>query len=182
MTILDAIVKRKRDEIALIKPIKALKSVHAHRFSDALRGREHVSLIAEVKKASPSEGVLCADFDPVRLARAYEAAGASAISVLTDHDFFQGSMEDLRAVVRATSLPVLRKDFILDECQIFEAAEAGASAILLIVAILTPSELKRLHEKAESLGLEVLVEVHEARELAMALEAGATIIGINNRD
>ena len=183
MTILDTIVAVKRREIASLRR-SAFEVINQrpHRFSEALRGRDRLSLIAEVKKASPSEGVICSDFDPVALARAYEMSGAVAISVLTDSEFFQGSMEDLKKVVLATSLPVLRKDFILDEIQIYEAAEAGAAAVLLIGAILSLAELRYLREKAESLGLEALVEVHDGKELEVALESGAKIIGINNRN
>lgn len=187
MTILNTIVEAKRRELEeagkhfIRKPVR-FSVRRGPRFSEALRGRERVSLIAEVKKASPSEGVICEDFDPVALARAYERAGASAISVLTDESFFQGSLEDLRQVAQVVSLPVLRKDFILDEGQIYDAAQAGASAVLLIAAILDDKALRGLRELAESLGMEALVEVHDDTELERALASGATIIGINNRD
>jgi indole-3-glycerol phosphate synthase len=141
-----------------------------------------VGLIAEVKKASPSAGVICADFDPVRIARAYAAAGANCLSVLTDASFFQGSLEHLRQVRSAVNLPLLRKDFILDERQVMEAVEWGADAILLIVAILTDPELRHLHDLASRAGLAVLVEVHDETELHRALGAGAWLIGVNNRD
>ena len=136
---------------------------------------ERISLIAEVKKASPSRGLLCPDFDPVRLARDYEAAGASAISVLTDGPFFQGSLVDLRAVKAATSnTPILRKDFIIDPYQLVEARLAGADAVLLIVAALTPLQLKELLNESLSLGMTALVEVHDEPELDLAIEAGAS--------
>jgi indole-3-glycerol phosphate synthase len=141
-----------------------------------------VSLIAEVKKASPSAGIICKDFDPVRIAKEYEAAGASCLSVLTDEKFFQGSLDYLRQIREAVKLPLLRKDFIIDERQILEAIEWGADAILLIVAILDDARLKRFHELAISAGLAVLVEVHDEAELERAMAIDAELIGVNNRD
>jgi indole-3-glycerol phosphate synthase len=141
-----------------------------------------IALIAEVKKASPSAGVICPDFDPVRIAQEYEAAGASCLSVLTDEKFFQGSLDYLRRIRTAVKMPLLRKDFIIDERQILEAIEWGADAILLIVAILTDAELRRLHSLAAEAGLAALVEVHDADELERAMGIGAKLIGINNRD
>jgi len=141
-----------------------------------------VALIAEVKKASPSAGVICSDFDPVRIARDYEAAGASCLSVLTDEKFFQGSLDDLKQIRAAVGLPLLRKDFIIDERQMLEAVEWGADALLLIVAILTDESLRRFHSLATEAGLAVLVEVHDEAELERALVAGAQLIGVNNRD
>ena len=141
-----------------------------------------VALIAEVKKASPSAGLIRPDFDPVRIACEYEAAGANCLSVLTDEKFFQGSLEHLRQVRSAVKLPLLRKDFIIDERQVLEAAEWGADAILLIVAILGGAELGRLLALAAGAGLAALVEVHDEPELDRALAAGATLIGVNNRD
>jgi indole-3-glycerol phosphate synthase len=141
-----------------------------------------VALIAEVKKASPSAGVICKDFDPVRIAKEYEAAGASCLSVLTDEKFFQGSLDYLRQIRAAVKLPLLRKDFIIDERQILEAIEWGADAILLIVAILDDARLKRFHDLAIEAGLAVLVEVHDEAELERAAAIGATLIGVNNRD
>ncbi len=141
-----------------------------------------VALIAEVKKASPSAGVICKDFDPVRIARQYEAAGADCLSVLTDEKFFQGSLEYLKQIRAAVKLPLLRKDFVIDERQILEAVEWGADAILLITAILSDAQLKHFHALATEAGLAALVEVHDEPELERALTAGAKLIGVNNRD
>src|SRR5204863_5622504 len=137
---------------------------------------------AEVKKASPSAGVICPDFDPLRIAREYEAAGASCISVLTDEKFFQGSLAYLLHIHRTVRVPVLRKDFIIDARQIVEAVEFGADAILLIVAILSDQQLKEFIALAETAGVAALVEVHTESELDRALNAGARLIGVNNRD
>ena len=150
-------------------------------FRQALSSRAP-AIIAEIKKASPSKGVLARDFDPMRLARQYEAGGAAALSVLTDQPFFQGSLADLRAARGAGGLPVLRKDFTLDESHVLEAAANGADAILLIAAILEAGEMRDLGDLAAGYGMAVLVEVHNERELGKALEAGAEIIGVNNRD
>jgi indole-3-glycerol phosphate synthase len=193
MTILDTIVEEKRREVARLprKEISmaglqsALQSRGGQRdFLAALRTPRSgsVALIAEIKKASPSAGVICSDFDPVRIARQYEAAGASCLSVLTDEKFFQGSLEFLKAIRQAVKLPLLRKDFIVDERQILEAIEWGADAILLIVAILNDADLKRFHSLAAQAGLAVLVEAHDAKEMDRAMNAGAQLLGINNRD
>jgi indole-3-glycerol phosphate synthase len=139
-------------------------------------------LIAEVKKASPSAGVICEDFNPVRIAREFEAAGAGCLSVLTDEKFFQGSLDYLRQIRAAVKLPLLRKDFIIDERQILEAIEWGADAILLITAILNDGQLAKFHSLAIEAGLAVLVEVHDEAELERALKIGAELIGVNNRD
>jgi len=139
-------------------------------------------VIAEVKKASPSRGLLSNDFQPARTARQYEHGGAAAISVLTDEEFFQGSLADLEVVRVACHLPVLRKDFTIDPLHIVEAAAHGADAILLIAAILDSVQMRTLRELAESLGLAALVEVHTAEELQAAIDSGARIIGVNNRD
>ena len=146
-------------------------------FLAALRQPRHgdIALIAEVKKASPSAGVICKDFDPVRIAKEYEAAGASCLSVLTDEKFFQGSLDHLRQIRAAVKLPLLRKDFIIDERQILEAIEWGADAILLIVAILTDEQLAKFHSLATEAGLAVLVEVHDEAELERAMKIGATL-------
>ncbi len=141
-----------------------------------------VGLIAEVKRRSPSAGAIGPDLDPVAHAAAYARAGACAISVLTDGPFFGGSLEDLRAVAATAGLPVLRKDFILDELQIAEARAVGASAVLLIVRALGPARLAELVAAAHDWGLEALVEVHDAGELDLALASGARIIGVNSRD
>lgn len=193
MNILDTIVQQKRREVARLpaEPVSAagLRSILESRgprrdFSAALRAPRAgpLALIAEVKKASPSAGVIRADFDPVRIARDYEAAGASCLSVLTDERFFQGSNEYLRAIRQAVNLPLLRKDFLIDERQILEAARWGADAILLIVAILTDGQLAGFHRLATEAGLAVLVEVHDEAELDRALAGGAELIGVNNRD
>ncbi len=153
-------------------------------FAGALRTRENglPAVIAEVKKASPSKGVIREDFEPVTIAKAYESAGAAAVSVLTDEKFFQGSLEYLKAVKKAVSLPVLRKDFVIDEYQLYEARAAGADAVLLIVAALEKDPLARLMDRASELGMAALVEVHEEAEMAAALEVRASLIGINNRN
>jgi indole-3-glycerol phosphate synthase len=141
-----------------------------------------IALIAEVKKASPSAGIICKDFDPVRIAKEYEAAGANCLSVLTDEKFFMGSLDFLQQIRAAVKIPLLRKDFIIDERQILEAIEWGADAILLIVAILDDARLKRFHSLATAVGLAVLVEVHDEAELERAIAIGAELIGVNNRD
>ncbi len=150
-------------------------------FRAALEARDP-AIIAEVKKASPSKGILSADFDPVRTAVAYERGGAAALSVLTDEEFFQGSLRDLERVRAATALPVLRKDFTVAQEQVLEAAAHGADAVLLIAAILAEREIRELREAAERLDMAALVEVHNRPELDRALGGGANIIGVNNRD
>lgn len=140
------------------------------------------AIIAEVKKASPSKGVLCADFDPARIALEYRRGGASAISVLTDESFFQGSLAHLEAVRAAVEVPVLRKDFTIAHAHIVEAAAHGADAILLIAAILGESELRDFRERAALFGMAALIEVHNRRELDSAIASGAEIIGVNNRN
>ncbi|MCW7464297.1 indole-3-glycerol-phosphate synthase [Leptospira levettii] len=141
-----------------------------------------ISVIAECKKGSPSAGVIRHDYDPVTIASDYESSGAGAISVLTDKSYFYGSLSDLQSVAHKVSVPVIRKDFILDPIQIDEAYAYGASAILLIVRILSPEQLKLLHEHATRLGLAVLVETHNQKEVDIALDMGASTIGINTRD
>src|SRR5262245_14911848 len=151
-------------------------------FREALQRTERVRIIAEVKKASPSKGVLKADLDPAKQAAVYAEAGACAISVVTEEDFFQGDLGWVGKIGESSQLPVLRKDFVYDNFQIYETRASGASAILLIVAMLQPEELKDLLALARRLKLDALVEVHDEAELGEALEAGASIIGVNNRD
>jgi indole-3-glycerol phosphate synthase len=141
-----------------------------------------INIIAEFKRASPSKGLINDLLDPAQVARMYENGGAAAISVLTDEDFFKGSLDDLLAVRSAVDLPILRKDFIIDEYQIYESAAAGADAILLIVSALTVEELSRFQNLASELGLGAIVEVHESSEMEIAVSIGAKIIGVNNRD
>jgi len=212
MTILDKIVEEKKREVAKLPArliaagdlrdallehderrdfLAALKSCSS-RGNEAQNNSQSepphvgcygsIALIAEVKKASPSAGVICRDFDPVRIAKEYEVARASCLSVLTDAKFFQGSLEHLRQIRAAVKLPLLRKDFIIDERQILEAIEWGADAILLIVAILSDDQLKKFHSLATEAGLAALVEVHDEAELERALKIGANLIGVNNRD
>jgi len=154
----------------------------AGRFAAALGRRDRFNVIAECKRRSPSRGVLRADYDPVAIAAGYVAAGAAAISVLTEPTFFDGSLDHLAAVRRAVDVPLLRKDFVVSEYQLLEARAAGADAVLLIVAALAQADLRRLSARAGELGLDVLVEVHDAAELDRALAAGATAIGVNNRN
>lgn len=193
MTILETIVEQKRREIDRLPPVTlntaTLRSALEQRgglrgFATALRNPRHgrLALIAEVKKASPSAGVIRSDFDPVPIARDYQAAGADCLSVLTDETFFQGSLNCLRQIRQAVELPLLRKDFIIDERQILESVQWGADAILLIVSILTDAQLTRFQSLATQAGLAALVEVHDALELDRARAAGARIIGVNNRD
>ena len=140
------------------------------------------AIIAEIKKASPSRGLLQPEFHPALTAHAYEEGGAACLSVLTDKQFFEGSLHDLEAARAAASLPVLRKDFTLDRVQVWEAAAHGADAVLLIAALLDAEEMRSFRELASSLGMAALVEVHNADELAKAVDSGAEIIGVNNRD
>lgn len=188
-TILDEILHWKRGEIKRCKAGVPLEVVQAEsdrapaprEFETALR-QAGISLIAEIKRASPSKGLLHPDLDPGALAREYEIGGAAAISVLTDEHFFQGGLDDLDAVRKRVNLPVLRKDFILDPYQVYQARAAGADAILLIVAALSDDALQSLHRLATALSLAVLIEVHNAAELARALKVDPRIVGVNNRD
>lgn len=182
---LDQIVAQRRRQIAAEKAgrTRATSVKGTRRLRAALRAKDRIHIIAEFKRASPSAGWIRKDANAEEMAMLYELAGASAISVLTEPDFFRGSIEDLRAVRVATELPILRKDFIVDEFQIEEAAEAEADAILLIVAALSDDELLRLRKFAEDqLGLDALVEVHTAEEMERAKNCGALLIGVNNRD
>ena len=193
MSILDDIVAHKRTELAALPETKVtvevLRAMVAERggvrdFIGALEqpSAGDVGLIAEVKKASPSAGIIREDFGPVAIAREYEAAGASCLSVLTDEKYFQGSLEFLKDIRAAVDVPLLRKDFVVDERQIAEAIEWGADAVLLIVAILDDAQLTRLHELATGAGLAALVEVHDEPELRRAQVVGPTLIGVNNRN
>ena len=191
-TILDTIVQNKKDELAEAKhktPLEILKSRIAHLpqvrdFAGALTAgnQSSVRIIAEVKKASPSKGILCQQFDPVAIARAYGDGGAAAVSVLTEKNYFQGSIEYLRAIKEAIQLPVLRKDFIFDPYQLYESRANGADAVLLIAAMLPEELLAELLQLSRALSLFHLVEVHDLNEVRKALAADAEIIGINNRD
>ncbi|MGB2601156.1 MAG: indole-3-glycerol phosphate synthase TrpC [Candidatus Omnitrophota bacterium] len=151
-------------------------------FKKNISRRGHVNLIAEIKKSSPSRGVIRVDFNPTRIALAYQASGASAISVLTDERFFDGKLEYLKQVKERVTIPVLRKDFIIDEYQIYETLVNGADAILLIAQILTQEELTRYLNLTKELGMEALVEVHNEEDVEKSLNSNAAIIGINNRD
>lgn len=189
-TILDRIVETKWQEIAAAKavlPERDLESRIADRppardFVGSLNRPGEVRIIAEVKKASPSAGVIRADFDPVRIATAYADHGAACISVLTDEQYFQGHLDYLAAIRRAVAVPLLRKEFILDRYQLLEARAAGADAVLLIAEILPGMRLGELHFEAHQLGLHVLVELHDAEELPRVLDSGAVLVGVNNRD
>lgn len=189
-TILDRIVATKREEIARAKarlPERELRARLADAppprdFLAALAAPGPIRLIAEVKKASPSKGVIRADFDPVAIARTYERHGASCLSVLTDEVYFQGSLEYLRQVRSAVGIPVLRKDFILDPYQVVEARAAGADAVLLIAECLDDDALHALHNAAAVLGMTALVELYEPANLPRVLRIGARLVGVNNRD
>lgn len=193
-TFLEKIVAKTREKVGLQKrdtDLEILKNqvlearayAKPRRLRTVLLREGETNIIAEIKRASPSKGVINADIDVSALAKQYEAGGASAISVLTENEYFRGSLDDLRAVRAAVDLPILRKDFTVDEFQIYEAAAAGADAILLIVAALNGSELSHfLRLSQDELGMDALVEVHDREELDVAVSVGATIIGINNRN
>ncbi|MBK9165687.1 MAG: indole-3-glycerol phosphate synthase TrpC [Acidobacteria bacterium] len=189
-TFLEEIIAAKRERIAAAKRVANmpdLKSIAAEnsnrpgRLSDAL-GKPGPAIIAEFKRASPSKGVINDRLDPAATAKAYEAGGAAAISVLTEEDFFAGSMADLIAIRDAVSIPVLRKDFTIDEFQIVESAAAGAAAILLIVAALKQEQLRDFLSVAKGFGLDTIVEVHDREEMEIAVDSGASIIGVNSRN
>jgi indole-3-glycerol phosphate synthase len=186
--ILADIIQKKAQEIellrehALVLEQQAYERTHAPRpFAEVLRSAE-IGIIAEIKKASPSRGLLAKEFHPARLAGAYERGGATCLSVLTDHTYFQGSLHDLEVARAAATVPVLRKDFTIDRVQIFQSAAHGADAILLIAAILSVEQLRNFRELASTLGMAALVEVHDQDELAKAIDSGAELIGVNNRD
>lgn len=189
-TILDEIVQTKRREVEAARkrmPLVELEAQVAEAppvrdFRAALAGPGPIRLIAEVKKASPSAGLIRPDFDPVAIARTYQAHGAACLSVLTDVQYFQGHLSYLARVRAAVAIPVLRKDFLIDEYQVVEARMAGADAVLLIAEILDDASLRALLERSRSLGMSTLVELHDAANLPRVLAAGADLVGINNRD
>jgi indole-3-glycerol phosphate synthase len=172
--------KRLKPREELIKEIGDILAKSA--FKNSISRPHHVNLIAEIKKASPSKGIIRGDFNPAKIAATYQANGASAISVLTDERFFEGKLEYIKTIKEHVSLPVLRKDFIIDEYQIYESAAAGADAILLIAELLSAGELTGFYDRATSLGLDALVEVHSEEDVEKALAANVGMIGINNRD
>lgn len=193
MNILDTIIAAKRKRLAAAtdglnlaayrnEAMAARAKRPAHRLSAALVPASRPAIIAEIKRRSPSKGELRPGLDPAEIALAYELNGSAAISVLTEEDHFGGSLDDLRKVRTVTELPVLRKDLIVDEFQVYEAALAGADALLLIVAALDDETLRGLSELTEQLGLDALVEVHTAEEFHRAVAVGATLIGVNNRN
>ena len=190
---LDKIIKTKWDEVqelgqrfrlpAYEKEISGMELCRGFMHAVVSSPSRTVGLIAEVKRASPSKGLIRADFDPVALARSYEEAHADCISVLTDRQYFQGSNDYLSAIKAEVAVPLLRKDFVIDYRQVYEARVIGADAVLLIAAILDRPQLRELHEIAEAIGLDVLVEVHDERELDLVLDVGqARLVGINNRN
>jgi indole-3-glycerol phosphate synthase len=188
---LDQIVAATRRRIAEMKPAANLRLLERQAGNHVPRGfrrglesksQNGIAVIAELKRASPSRGLIRSDFDSASLAKELEAAGAAALSILTDEEFFQGSLENLRRASASTKLPCLRKDFIVDEFQLLEARANGADAVLLIVAALSPEELELLAGRAREYGLDVLCEVHDEEELRRAEDAGCTLIGVNSRD
>jgi indole-3-glycerol phosphate synthase len=190
-TILDQIIEKKRSTIETAKQhvdltalrTQAFNLAKARRnFAAAISRPDRTNIVAEFKRASPSRGVINDGRDPAATASAYKDGGGVAISISTDEDFFKGSLADLRTVRETVDLPILRKDFIIDEYQIYESAAAGADAILLIVGALSKDDLQRLLEKTNEIGLEAVVEVHDRMELDIAASVGAGIIGVNNRD
>ncbi len=189
-TILDRILATKRQEVARAKATvpegevrrRAAEAPPPRDLAAALRPKGSIRLIAEVKKASPSRGVIRPDFDPVAIAQVYQAHAAAALSVLTDEPYFQGRLEDLRQVRAVANIPVLRKDFIIEPYQVFEARAAGADAVLLVAECLNETTLAELYRLIRQLGMTPLVEVYQAENLARVVDLGAEVIGINNRD
>ncbi len=189
MTILDQIAANRRDEIDLLKrerPLESfvgeLESLPPPRFRAALTSRDRVNIIAEIKKGSPSKGMMRPDLDPAALARDYADGGAAALSVLTETKHFFGSYDNLKRARAACDLPILCKDFVVDDYQLYQARSIRADAILLIVALHTPNELTERLSLAAEIGIDCLVEVHDETELGIALDAGSEIIGVNNRN
>lgn len=190
ISILDEIVASKRREVAAARmrmpleemEVQAASAPPVRDFRAALAGPGPIQLIAEVKKASPSAKVIRADFDPIAIARTYQEHGAACLSVLTDGPYFQGHLSYLARIRASVAIPLLRKDFIIDEYQVVEARLAGADAILLIAEILDDEALARLQARARGLGMAVLVEFHDEANLSRVLAAGADLVGINNRD
>jgi len=188
--LLEQIVSNKKREVASLEASRPLgiitsalgKIEKPRSFKQNLQGSGALKIIAEVKRASPVKGLLCSDFDPVRLARAYQRGGAGAISVITENKYFKGDPNYISQVKKCTELPILRKDFILNEYQVFESRVLNADAVLLIVSILDQYMLRRLVNLAADLGMAALVEVHNKEELKQAIDAGAEVVGINNRN
>lgn len=186
--ILERIVETKREEVLVLRNrlaelrLAAESAEPARDFADALRAPGSVAVIAEVKRRSPGAGTIRPGLDPVELAASYQAGGAAALSVLTDRDYFGGSLDDLVAVRRSVEVPVLRKDFVIDDAQVYEARAAGADAVLLIVGILDDAALRGLLELAGELGMAALIEAHDAGEVERGLAVGAQLLGVNNRD
>ena len=189
-SILDTIIENKKTEVRKSKEDYSLESLKRslgtapkpRDFYEALSDRKRARIIAEIKKASPSKGVLREDFDPLKIAAGYERGGAAALSILTDEKFFKGSLSYLRSIRDAVGIPLLRKDFIIDPYQVYESRLSGADAILLIVSALNDETLGDLLDLAHALGMNAVVEVHDEAELRRALGAGSRIVGINNRD
>jgi indole-3-glycerol phosphate synthase len=175
-------VRRERESQAALERRAAAVSPRGDRFVSALGRAGRTNVVAECKRRSPSRGVLVANYDPGAIARCYQAGGAVAVSVLTEPTFFDGGLEHLSAVRRAVDLPLLRKDFIVDDYQLLEARASGADAVLLIVAALEQDDLVRLRTRASELGLATLVEVHDEEELTRAIDSGAQVVGVNNRN
>jgi indole-3-glycerol phosphate synthase len=194
MDLLSQIIAKKRLEVETAKRTLPLEQVRVkgldvranaklHALREVLNGNDAINIIAEFKRRSPSKGMIRENADAAIIARSYKSAGAAAISVLTEENYFHGSLNDLRAVREVVSIPILRKDFIFDEYQVYESAEAGADALLLIVAALDDDTLTRLRRLTEDeLGMDALVEVHTRKELDRAVANGAELIGVNNRD
>lgn len=188
--ILTKIIEAKRKEVERSRELVSKKDLKERAYQMGIRSmfkksisrKGHINLIAEIKKSSPSKGVIRHDFNPQQIALSYQAAGAAAISVLTDERFFDGKLEHLRQVRERVTIPILRKDFIIDDYQIYESAANGADAILLIAHILTQEEINRYVTLAKELGMDVLVESHSEEDLEKAINSPAGIIGINNRD